>query len=97
MTIGLIAVFGIMRDLADRGFQTPIAVMQAVRDGTTGASPIDSPGSGASAAVASNLQPAGAPQRAARERDALRADHLAPMAIVLLKHQPWTLWHVKAG
>ncbi|HEX3244746.1 MAG TPA: ATP-binding protein, partial [Chloroflexota bacterium] len=75
--IGLIAVFGIMRDLTDRGFQTPMAALQAVRDVTVSQLPAADGGRGAAgAAVANNLLAGTRPNILLVSIDALRADHV---------------------
>ncbi|HEX3244716.1 MAG TPA: sulfatase, partial [Chloroflexota bacterium] len=75
--IGLIAVFGIMRDLTDRGFQTPMAALQAVRDVTASQLPPADGGRGAAgAAVANNLLAGARPNILLVSIDALRADHV---------------------
>ncbi|MFN0072885.1 MAG: sulfatase-like hydrolase/transferase [Chloroflexota bacterium] len=77
MTIGVLAVLGIMRDLADRGYPAPLAVVQAVREVTIGQA--SSPGSvrsDAAAAVANNLLAGARPNVLLVSIDALRADHV---------------------
>jgi arylsulfatase A-like enzyme len=77
MLIGVIAVYGILRDLADRGFQTPVAAIQAVRDVTGGRISGNDSGRGeAVAAVANNLLTGARPNVLVVSVDALRADHI---------------------